>query len=344
MSGSDINGSEGGRDEVGGMDEGGLSEMEPTLVDEGQVGGQAEQAQAEQTEQSQTEQAEDKLQEEEEDDDDFDDFNEPVQAELAKASDGDNDFGSFDDGNMAGAGTVHESSSSSSSVPDSINSILDKVFTIEPPNTTTEIPLHQLLNERSTEVLHQLATMPHLKPNNWTKLRIRHNLLIKLGIPINLDEIADDKTAATTSANKTIFHNRRRSVNEDDINWDQFKVADFKDLKMSTEDKDKLLATTNEILSKIETDNLNNSSESYLNGSSEESLKQKLAQFQANYQQLLELSSVWQYQFKDLKHNFEVYESVVQNLIGYSQKQERDQLLQNLKQLKDKSSKRRWRK
>lgn len=328
INGSETNGSEGGRDEVGE-----LSELEPKLVEQGQDEGQSQ---------------EDKLQEEqaqelqeEDDDDDFDDFNEPVQAELADSSDGDNDFGSFDDGNMHGAGTVHENPSES---PDSINSILDKVFTIEPPNTTTEIPLHQLLNERSTEVLHQLATMPHLKPNNWTKLRIRHNLLIKLGIPINLDEIADDKTAATTSANKTIFHNRRRSVNEDDINWDQFKVTDFKDLKMSTEDKDKLLATTNEILSKIETDNLNNSSESYLNGSSEESLKQKLAQFQANYQQLLELSSVWQYQFKDLKHNFEVYESVVQNLIGYSQKQERDQLLQNLKQLKDKSSKRRWRK
>lgn len=328
INGSETNGSEGGRDEVGE-----LSELEPKLVEQGQDEGQSQ---------------EDKLQEEqaqelqeEDDDDDFDDFNEPVQAELADSSDGDNDFGSFDDGNMHGAGTVHENPSES---PDSINSILDKVFTIEPPNTTTEIPLHQLLNERSTEVLHQLATMPHLKPNNWTKLRIRHNLLIKLGTPINLDEIADDKTAATTSANKTIFHNRRRSVNEDDINWDQFKVTDFKDLKMSTEDKDKLLATTNEILSKIETDNLNNSSESYLNGSSEESLKQKLAQFQANYQQLLELSSVWQYQFKDLKHNFEVYESVVQNLIGYSQKQERDQLLQNLKQLKDKSSKRRWRK
>lgn len=293
------------------------------------------------------------------DDEEFAEFDEPVQAQLDDNSDG--EFGSFDNGTIDNetmdkkpdvfAIFDDELMNNNTQFEAKLDMIMDQVFTIDSnissSNSSAEksLPIETLLNQRSQEVLNQLAAMPHLKPNNWIKLKIRHNLLIKLGIPINLDELTDDKTPTANSNKALLTHNRRRSINEDDISWQDFKIPDFKTLNMTTELKDELLSRTNEILSRIETDNLNNSSKSFLETAGDEKLKEKLRQFQNNYQQLIELSSVWKYHFNDLKNNFEIYESVVQNLIGYSQKLERDQLLQNLQQLKDKSKKRRslWR-
>lgn len=299
------------------------------------------------------------------DDEEFDDFGEAVQPEVVEQpdnqSDHDDEFGSFDNG---GDIKFDESiMNDEHAFSEKLDQVMDQMFSIDSnaghehkynDSTTataasddTGLTIDKLLNERSNQVLQQLATLPHLKPNNWIKLRIRHNLLINLGIPINLDEISQEPPM-TLNHNHKIHssHNRRRSINEEDINWQEFQIPEFKDLNISNEQKDLLISRTNEILSNIETDNLNNSSKSFLDSSDEVKLKEKLMQFQHNYNQLVELSSVWKYHFNDLKANFEIYESVVQNLIGYSQKQERDQLLQNLKQLKDKSKRKKslWRK
>lgn len=256
-------------------------------------------------------------------DDDFDDFNEPV---VAINEDDDDGFGDFDVGST---GYIQlDNSIAQQQIDDLLNEILPTTTIPE----TTLMAIDELLDERSNAIFSQLSRLPHLRPNYWMKLHIRHNLLIKLGIPINLDEL-HEQTKDT--------HNRKKSVNEQDIDWQGFVIPEFGELNISQDQLMQLMNKTNEMLSKFELDNLNNSSSAFLEGSDEEKLREKLNQLKDNYKQLLQLSSVWTHQFDELKKNSEIYELVVQNLIGYSQKLERDELLNNLKQVKSKAKKRR---
>ncbi|CAH6720060.1 hypothetical protein CLIB1444_03S03510 [[Candida] jaroonii] len=281
---------------------------------------------------------------EEEFDDDFDDFNEPVMATVNEEED-DDDFGSFDDGEHVTDFTSQDVDIDSvikfQNIDDfdgNLTTAIDKLFDLTIPEGDKQQE-GQLLDERSGQIYQQLSKLPHLKPNNWLKSRIRHNLLIKLGIPVNLDEIVDDKRD-TLAIPKT--HQRRKSINEEDIIW-EVEIPDLEQLNISNDEKDELINKTNEILSKIETDNLNNSSQSFMQQENEEELKNKLLQLRENHQQLIKVSSVWNHEFKECKKNFEIYESVVQTFIGYSQKLERDALLNNIKHLKSKSKKSLWR-
>ena len=155
--------------------------------------------------------------------------------------------------------------------------------------------------------------------------------MIKLGVPINLDEIKKENLLQTPKVP------RRKSINEEDIKWDGFDLPAFEDLSISVDKKTDLLNKTTEILSVIETDNSNNSSHQFLESSNTVSLQEKLKQYNDNYAQLIELSSVWNKQLDDQKQNYEVYESVIQNLIGYSQKLKREEILAHLKNIKLKS-------
>ena len=93
-----------------------------------------------------------------------------------------------------------------------LTTTLDEIFPTSTPilednnnNNKNQITTSiQLLNERSQEIYKQLSTLPYLQPTNWIKLNIRHNLLIKLGIPINLDELNDTNTISANPNNKNI--------------------------------------------------------------------------------------------------------------------------------------------
>lgn len=284
----------------------------------------------------------------------FDDFNEPVIA----GEDDDDEFGSFDNASFDDFEQPQAQSTDSylsfyssdvEQIEAKIDKFLDEIIPIDnqkvdemPKGCNTDV----LLDDRSGAIYNQLSKIPYLKPNNWTRLQIRHNLLIKLGIPINLDEIREEKpNHLDPMGQKPKTHSRRKSVNEEDIDWNGILIPEFESLNLTEDDVNELMNRTDEILSRIQTDNLNNSSKSFLDNSDEGKIMQKLEQFKKNHDELLKLSSVWNHNFKDLKTNFEIYENVVQNLIGYSQKLERDELLHNLKQVKSKSKKKKnvWR-
>ena len=229
-----------------------------------------------------------------------------------------------------------------------LDKLMDSIFSESPKSRTDEGSPDSLLKGRSLEIFSELSTLPHLKPPNWIKLNIRHNLLIKLGIPINLDEIAQEAPSlkkTSVSSHLEVLPGkttRKKSISSSDINWDGFEVPDIEKLNLSNDSRAQLLDTTPEILSRIETDILNNSSKQFLqDSSSEDALSKKLEQYQSDYQQLLTLSSVWNTHLAELTNNFEIYESVVQNFIGYSQKLRRDEILDNLKKVK-KSNKKLW--
>lgn len=217
-----------------------------------------------------------------------------------------------------------------------VDELLATIFQVFPDTKSTPTTL---LNAEASEKLDILSRTPRLNPPNWIKLKIRHNLLIMLGVPINLDEL-DSTNSVSISNTANISHNRRKSINEQDIHWENFSIPEVETFNLTPEQKQELLNKTGETLSKIEEDNLSNTSQLFLESSLESALDTKLAQMKSNYEQLIRLSAVWQDQMKELRNSQEVYESVVQNMVGYSQKLQRNEIIEQLQKTKGKKGKR----
>lgn len=268
-----------------------------------------------------------------------------VQNEPVSDEQDDDDFGSFDEASFeefqapepepeaktATGGKALFTSATFQNLDElvsKLDELLESIFpaTASETNSNTDT----LLNAEATEKLASLSRPPRLNPPNWIKLKIRHNLLVNLGVPINLDELDSPNSVNITNLQQ-LSHSRRRSINEQDIDWSEFDIPEFETLNISTEQKQELLHKTNKLLSKIEEDNLSNTSQLFLESSLESSLDAKLAQLKENYLQLRELSSVWRDQMKELRNSQEIYESVVQNMVGYSQKLQRNEFIEHLK-------------
>lgn len=318
-------------------------------------------------------QTEQQQQEEDDEEDDFDDFNE---AEFQAAEhnkeeeEDDDDFGDFDDVEYTQQSEQYQQPEHHEpSLPSSIFSNplefsnkldlkLNEIFpttTTTSKETTTDNINTTILNERSDIIYKQISNMPYLQPTNWIKSNIRHNLLIKLGIPINLDELNTTTTTSITNTNTNSTGivpisnienttRRRSSISVNDIKWNLFNIPKFEELNIDNDLKLSMIQNTNEILTKIELENLQHNSEQFLRDSSNsEIIDDKLNQLMNNYQELIKLSSIWINQIDELKNDFETYENVVQSFIGYSQKLRRDEIFENLKKLKHtKKKKKLW--
>lgn len=261
----------------------------------------------------------------------------------------DDEFGSFDEASFDEFQAEepqetqdHQNAAFSSAVFQSeslinqrVEETLDKIFTI------TEQQSHQengeLLNDDAREQFNSLSKVPHLLPPNWLRLNIRHKLLVILGIPIDLDELEKGNVAQVSHPPT---QQRKKSVSEHDIDWAGFNVPSIETLNLDGEKKKHLLTQTNSILDHIEEFNLQNTSKLFLENSADEALEEKLGKMRENYKHLLELSAVWQDQIRELKNSQEMYELVVQNMVGYSQRLRRKEILDNLSRKKLKKGKR----
>ncbi|KGR11967.1 hypothetical protein MG5_01599 [Candida albicans P57072] len=179
-----------------------------------------------------------------------------------------------------------------------LTTTLDEIFPTSTPiledNNNNQITTSiQLLNERSQEIYKQLSTLPYLQPTNWIKSNIRHNLLIKLGIPINLDELNDTNTISANPNNKNIVtsetqndlkipgynfgsgggsgsggggfvsvsgRQRKSSISINDINWNELnlisEIPKFESLNIDDNLKNSLINSTLDKLNQFELDNL----------------------------------------------------------------------------------------
>ncbi|KGU29547.1 hypothetical protein MG7_01612 [Candida albicans P34048] len=181
-----------------------------------------------------------------------------------------------------------------------LTTTLDEIFPTSTPilednNNKNQITTSiQLLNERSQEIYKQLSTLPYLQPTNWIKSNIRHNLLIKLGIPINLDELNDTNTISANPNNKNIVtsetqndlkipgynfgsgggggsgggfvsvsvsgRQRKSSISINDINWNELnlisEIPKFESLNIDDNLKNSLINSTLDKLNQFELDNL----------------------------------------------------------------------------------------
>lgn len=220
-------------------------------------------------------------------------------------------------------------------IEERIEETLDRIFTIsEQKDQFSDV---ELLQNGAVEEFSTLSKIPHLLPPNWTRLNIRHRLLVHLGIPIDLDEL-EKGGVAQMSHHAT--HQRKKSISEHDIDWTGFEVPNIESLQLDEEKKQHLLSQTSTILDSIEEFNLQNTSHLFLETSSDEALEEKLSKMKENRQHLLELSAIWQDQIRELKNSQEMYELVVQNMVGYSQRLRRNEILVSLGRKKLKKGKR----
>lgn len=197
---------------------------------------------------------------------------------------------------------------------------------VHPPSPKNENDLFkELLSDRSSELYSRLSDIPHLRPPNWTRLVVRHRLLVNLGIPVNLDEIS------TAPASQELAGERRKSVNAAEIDWNGLDIPDYNALHLDAGTRSHHIENTLALIDRIEAENMENSSLQYLETALVENLKAKLHQYQNNASQLRTSASVWRNELSVLQNDFEIYESVVQNLIGHSQRLRRDELLQRNK-------------
>lgn len=291
-----------------------------------------------------------------ESDDDFDDFNEfVVHDDVAPYGDASATQVSHDSNATlsASAGTMSSESQNLIRFDEAtfedfvafehkLDMFLEVVFPPSAPNAAVDTnPSQQMLSPRSQSIFEQLALMPHLKPPNWVRLKIRRHLLTKLGVPVNLDEILPspmhDASHPQPSTTSTSARYRSKSlVSEVDMHWDGLNIPALEELHLEASRIQHLHDSTTGTLSTIEMDNLDHSSTQKLLAASEEELDKLLQHYQANYDKLIELSSIWQHQLAEVKKNYEIYESVVQNLVGHTQRLQRQQILANLKKVKSK--------
>jgi hypothetical protein len=223
-----------------------------------------------------------------------------------------------------------------------LDMFLEVVFPPSAPNAAADPnPSQQMLSQRSQSIFEQLALVPHLKPPNWVRLKIRRHLLTKLGVPVNLDEILpspmhDASRSQLSSTSTSVRYRRKSLVSEADIHWDGLNIPALEELHLEASRIQHLHDSTTGTLSTIEMDNLDHSSTQKLLAASDEEIDKLLQHYQANYAKLIELSSVWQNQLAEVKKDYEIYESVVQNLVGHTQRLQRQQILANLKKVKSK--------
>ncbi|CCE72778.1 Piso0_000372 [Millerozyma farinosa CBS 7064] len=290
----------------------------------------------------------------EDSEDEFDDFNAAARTEAD--SDEGSDFGSFDNvsverldysttdtTNVLSGGPLdnntdasNEFLKSSELFMEKISKILDEQFTATTENSSEDsrVDFHHLL-DKGGQSIEEFSRIPKLSPHNWVKSNIRRNLFIQLGIPINLDEFKHE-TAQTAIHPST----RRPSSKEEDIEWSGFEIPELEKLEITGDERNELESQTAEMLSSVEKDNLEHSSEQFLKTADINILQERLEQFRHNHELLIKLSSVWRHKLMNLKEDYETFESVVQNITGYSQKLKREEILNSLKKMKSKDRKR----
>lgn len=195
-------------------------------------------------------------------------------------------------------------------------------------------PSSQILSMRAQEIYTELSAIPRLKPINWTRLRIRRDLLLRLGIPINLDEMAPKQKPADPVRPQSL---------PDDIDWQGLVIPSLAQLNINEDEHARLLLETNILLEKFTTDNLSHSSRQFLAEQLDDAgLDAKGAQLTLNFRTLVALASVWLDRLADLKKNYEMLETVIQNTTGYRQKLKRDELREQLKRRGNKRNSRLW--
>lgn len=261
--------------------------------------------------------------------------------------DDDSDFGSFDDAE------IEETLPPIASTTDEKNLIFNKRVMSDMNSFSAALELaleawggemshprttnKELLSGRALKIYSELSTIPHLKPSNWTRSKLRRDLLLRLGVPIDLDELEAGHPQSTDLPKEPAASEARN------IDWEGLVIPSLSHLNINDAQRNEYMAETSVIMDKITTDNLSNLARQFLEEQiSDEGLTAKLDQLNLNFKTLVSLASVWSKKLDELKNDHETFEAVVQSTTGYKQKLKREELRGQLKRRGTKRNSRLW--
>lgn len=191
---------------------------------------------------------------------------------------------------------------------------------------------NQLFNKNFNNFFSFITSKIEIKQFNWIRLKIRYNLFLKLKFPFDLDQVVlnDHFKIVNQKNNKSNKSNKSNKICHPENDIESTIENGVRDIKLDQlkANNTSLLNYTDTLLSKIEFDNLNNSSFGYLEKCTEEIIDLKLDQFKKNYDELLLLDLFWKSKLNDLISNSKIYEEVIQSHIGYSQKINRKKIFE----------------
>lgn len=262
-------------------------------------------------------------------------------------TDDDSDFGSFDDAEIEEAVPASPPSTQEYSPLfdkkvmsglDSFSKALGLALSSWGGDNICDMPTTDaLLSGRAQEIYSELSSIPHLKPSNWVRSKLRRDLLLRLGVPIDLDELAAGHPQPTDLLKEPV------AAEIQNIDWEGLVIPSLLQLNINDEQRNEYAANTSHTLEKITTDNLSNLSRQFLEEQiSDEGLQAKLDQLTLNFKTLVSLASVWSKRLDELKSDHATFEAVVQNTTGYKQKLKREELRGQLKRRGTKRNSRLW--
>lgn len=232
--------------------------------------------------------------------------------------DDDDDFGSFDDASIEEVTTAHENifDSDPEQISLYLNTVLLEILPTKPESQPIDTTL-DLLNVRSEELLSRLSERPTRKvimnEHAWKRSVIRREMLLNLGIPLNLDEIKDGKPS---------FNEPVEQIKETDLN-----LPKFTDLNISTGELETLLQTTTDHL-----DSLNiQRAEYYRSISSEEKLKKVKSQLNEELEKLKKLYVSWLDNQSTLQRDNNLFQDYIENMVGNELKFRNEKLKMKLR-------------
>ena len=241
----------------------------------------------------------------------------------------DDDFGSFSDASFDEFEEPPENTSVQQPESEKIASLLlssysdrDKLITIIDELTLQTFPDQlptftipedtSILNPRSQHLLERLIAPPHLKPYNWKTGSLRRQLLMTLGLP-------DD----------TIQKKER----ENGFDMSTYVVKTLEQLHIDDGQKKKMLEETNtkfaEIGNVITADDLLEMND--------KELQMAIEKLEIQVSMVEKYLAVWDDEKTKLEEDRKTFESVVENLVGHTQRLRREETMKSLKKEKEKS-------
>ncbi|KAH3687384.1 hypothetical protein WICPIJ_001661 [Wickerhamomyces pijperi] len=271
--------------------------------------------------------------EEAEEDEEFGDFDQPEEIAAENLEDEDDDFGDFSDASfddfeepqvnaetlpsaidvdtqrkssdIQGPKITDEDLDNTELFHSKISQLLDLSF---PDVKTIAEPLYaneqeSILTETAAHLYERLTAKPYLQPIQWKKTETKRRLMALLKIP-----------------DETILFPRTKDLSDLES---QLSVPEFKALGLSEERKKEIIEDTEEQLSKIE---------EYISKDLDTTnLTKLISKYEKNIANLTTTLACWEDQLKSVSADHETFESVIENMVGFTQRVTREEQGRSLK-------------
>ncbi|KAG7890705.1 hypothetical protein KL936_001989 [Ogataea polymorpha] len=175
------------------------------------------------------------------------------------------------------------------------------------------------LNQRCQDVYERLTLPPmNLQQVNWKRSLLRRQLLLSLGIPIDLDEVLP--SGSKTRKSKLYDSNALAGLKNNELSQLEERIAK---LEIDKIEKDKILESSAAVLEsvhqKVQPESF------YRTAAQRGELESKARELESVRDELLKIACSLNLRLEELKQDNEIYSMYVENLVGNTQKRRREE-------------------